>query len=143
MNCIFLSNVAFAPLRETNPRAAIPMHEAHGQRSTEPCHSRSWEWLTHAGSDLVANERLRAAEQDGEQHLVASDARRNRMVVFIHHFYNHQILVEMQAVVILALGRQHTSLGRGAKPTVWVAPSAGLARNTPGCPLLPEVTITR
>src|SRR5215813_15508747 len=65
----------------------------------------------HPITHLVTNERLRTAEEDGEQHFVTIDTRRNRTVLFINHFHDDHILVEMQAPMRRAFRRQHATLG--------------------------------
>src|ERR1051326_5878306 len=62
-------------------------------------------------ADLVADQGLGAAKENGEQHFGALGASRDRAVVFIDHLYYREILEQMHPLMHLALRCQSPALG--------------------------------
>ena len=74
-------------------------------------------WLkTSAGQaytiiQFVADERLRAAAEHGDEELVAVGSRGYRAVALVDHLEDHEIFHEMHPPVVLALGGKAAAFG--------------------------------
>src|SRR5713226_3264600 len=66
---------------------------------------------THQVSHLVADQRLRAAKQHGEEYFVPLLTGRDRVVVLVHDLEHREILKEMQTLMERAFRCQDATFG--------------------------------
>src|SRR5262245_53558903 len=68
---------------------------------------------SYAVAQVIADQRLGAAEENHDQQLVAVDPWRHRAVVSVYHLADHQILKEVQTLMPVAFRGEATALGGG------------------------------
>jgi hypothetical protein len=76
----------------------------------------------NAVAQLVADQRLRPAEQHGDEDLFARDTWRHGLVIAVHHLGDDQVLEQVQASVDPAFGGDAGCFGGGVDIKGLLAP---------------------